>query len=141
MELTVGINSYVTLQEIKDLCLDKEILALPDPDLSFLSRRAFQWLESNYTVFQYSKYENTQTANFPLEIHENGIIPHDIKEVQILAMSLLYKQGKQEEKTVTSISVEGMSKTYQVSGKAEKEQGELEGMIKSIMKKYMVNFL
>jgi hypothetical protein len=138
MTLTVGSNTYVTLQEIKSMCRDKKVLALSDADLEFLAMQSFDWLEDTYTVFQYPKLNATQTANFPLSIHLEGQIPIEVKKAQILTMSLINEEENEPDNEVSSRSIGEMSESYVVTGKRERKREELKDRIDNQMSKFRV---
>ncbi|MEK5280358.1 DnaT-like ssDNA-binding protein [Paenibacillus sp. FSL H7-0735] len=138
--LVVGINSYVTIEEIKSLCLEKEILSLQDEDLIFLAKKAFDWLENIYTVFRYPKYDKNQSANFPLSVNGSSV-PLKVKKAQVIAMNIVNEMENMDSIFVSGKTVGQISENYQLTGKSNIKINDSHNQIVNYLSDYMVNFL
>lgn len=134
--LVVGENTYITLLEARDMCLDTSITALPDTELEVIIKRAFYKLESSYRVFRYPKKNPDQKANFPLSIQND--IPQDIKMAQALMLSESTQEFGKENKEVSFISVGDMATKYADNQSLHNKINNNLSRIDNIMSVYMV---
>ena len=131
MSLIIGENSYVSLDEIKSLCIDPAILSKSDDELTLLARKSFLHLEHNF-ILKYKKLNKGQKSNFPLSIHNDGEVPDQIKLAQVLLMSEV--NTKKSDREVVEITVGDITKKYSNSKTIANEMN----IVNNIMSEYTV---
>ena len=133
---------YVSLQDARDTSDLFSATVPSDWDLTVLITRA-QWIIDNYIWFYGTKYDETQTFIFPVDVEDVSTIPTDIKIATVQIAEYLYLQGTTTLSQLNTTSVKsesnlGRSVTYAETTTQTKEIPE---KTLNILNKYKATFI
>lgn len=92
---------YITVQEVKDSTTKTWLIALSDDNIKILITKA-QEMVDNYIISYWTKFDESQTLIFPIDVDWVSTIPEDIKIATFYTVEQIFENWDTIKGSVTT---------------------------------------